>query len=502
MSILETKIPEDESLKTQVVSELNEAKQLAKSLKFDEVKNGEWFIHLLRKVIQTYDRNARATYFQQKYPGLPLDEIADILTSVSVRYATIAGAIAGGAATANQIAALSSAGMTAALFIGSIGAEMLYLARIQMRLVLDLSVIYDLQLDPEDPEDILMIFGYALGVTPTEMLGKGIQVAAGAATKGAVKKYISKGTLKTIQDFARRLGFKVLQRTILKYAIPVASAAVGSSYNYVTTKSIGRIAKAHLKNRGKVTEELRVLVSRQNTYDMAFPAAVMYVAQVDGQFSSKEKELYKAMLSRMSFDEYTQTEFQKLINTEDSLLEALSNIEDVEVRRSLMETLILMAIYDGELAEKEREFLENVAEHLNVSLDISEVEQRTQDYKIIVQKNIFEKTAGTAGRAAVKVVGVAGQAATSVKDTAAGTGEKVKGVIGKVFSRKENDESKHSVKEKEIITCSNCGKDVPSEFKFCPSCGQSTATEKNCVSCEKLIPIDFSFCPHCGATQA
>ena len=103
-----------------------------------------------------------------------------------------------------------------------------------------------------------------------------------------------------------------------------------------------------------------------------------------------------------------------------------------------METLILMAIYDGELAEKERKFLENVAEHLNISLDISEVEQRTQDYKIIVQKNIFEKTAGTAGRAAVKVVDVAGQAATSVKDTAAGTGEKVKGVIGKVFTRKKN----------------------------------------------------------------
>ena len=112
------------------------------------------------------------------------------------------------AATANQIAALSSAGMTAALFIGSIGAEMLYLARIQMRLVLDLSVIYDLQFDPEDPEDILMIFGYALGVTPTEMLGKGIQVAAGAATKGAVKKYISKGTLQNYPRFCTPTGFQ------------------------------------------------------------------------------------------------------------------------------------------------------------------------------------------------------------------------------------------------------------------------------------------------------
>ena len=93
MSTSETNIPEGEALKTQVGSELDQAKQLATSLNFDEVKSGE-------------------------YPGLPPDEIADILTSVTVRYATIAGAIAGAAATANQIAALSSAGMTAALFLG------------------------------------------------------------------------------------------------------------------------------------------------------------------------------------------------------------------------------------------------------------------------------------------------------------------------------------------------------------------------------------------------
>lgn len=501
MSKSEINVPEDEVLKTQVASELDEAKQLAKSLNFDEVKSGEWFIQLLRKIIQTYDRNARATYFQQKYPGLPSDEIADILTSVTVRYATIAGAIAGAAATANQIATLSSAGLTAALFLGSIGAEMLYLARIQMRLILDLSVVYDLQLDPEDPEDVLMIFGYALGVTPTEILGKGLQVAAGAATKGAVKKYISKGTLKAIQDFARRLGFKILQRTILKYAVPVASAAVGSSYNYATTKSVGRIAKAHLKNRGKVTDELRVLVSRQNIYDLAFPAAVLYVAQVDGQFSQKEKELYKAMLSRMSFDEHTQAEFQKLIASKDNILEAIANIEDVEVRHSLMETLILIAIYDGELAEREREFLEGVAEYLNIPLDIAEVERRAQDYQIVIQKNIFEKTAGAAGGVTVKAIEVAGQAANSVKDTAAGAGEKVKGVFGKVFTRKK-DESKPIVSEKSTVTCSKCGKEVPSAYQFCPSCGQPTAIEKNCVSCSELIPIDFAFCPQCGATQA
>jgi tellurite resistance protein/RNA polymerase subunit RPABC4/transcription elongation factor Spt4 len=497
-----TPTPDDELVKAQISKELDDAKTLAKTFKFEDVKSGEWFIKLLQQVVRAYDRNAKATYFQKKYPGLSPDDIVDILTSVSARYAAIAGAVAGAAATANQVAALSSAGMTAALFIGSIGAEMLYLSQIQMRLVLDLSVVYDLQLDPEDPEDVLMILGYVLGVTPTEMIGKGLQIAAGAGAKGVVKKYISKGTLQALQDFARRLSFKILQSTILKYAVPVASAAVGSSYNYVTTKSVGRIAKAHLKNRGKVTEELRVLVSRQHTYDLAFPAAVMYVAQVDGQFSAKEKELYRAMLSRMSFDDHTQLEFQKLIAKEENILEAIGNIDDEEVRRSLMETLILMTIYDGELDEKEREFLGSVAERLNVPLDIVEVEQRTQDYQIAVHKNFFEKTAEMTGSAAAKAINVAGQAASGVKNTAVGAGEKVKGVFGKALARKKEDDKMPALIEESTITCSKCGNEIPAGYKFCPACGQPTAAEKSCISCSKLIPVDFAFCPHCGTTQA
>lgn len=341
----------DESIKAQVSKELEEAKQFAKTLNFDAVKNGDWFIYLLTMVAKAYDRNARAKYFQKKYPGLPPDEIADKLISVTTRWATIAGAIAGAATTADQISIIGSAGMTWPLFIGVLGAEMIYLARIQMRLVLDLSVIYDLQLDPEDPEDILMVFGYALGIAPADAIGKVMQHSAGAVTAGVIKKYISKTTLKAVQDFAKKVGFKILQRTIIKYAVPAASMAVGSTYNYVTTKSVGQIAKSHLKNRGKVTDELRELVSRQNTYDLAFPAAAIYMAYVDGQFTSKEKEFYQAMLSRMSLDEYTYTEFQKLIASEKSILEAITKIEDLEVRRSLIDVLTLMAIYDGKLAE-------------------------------------------------------------------------------------------------------------------------------------------------------
>ena len=421
---------DDEPLKSQVAKELEDAKVLAKSFDFEKVKNGEWFIHLLTQVVKSYDRNARAAYFQKKYPGLSPDEIADILSSVTARYATIAGAIAGIAASADEIEALGTGGLTIALFVGTIGAEMLYLSNIQMRLVLDISLLYDLQLDLEDPEDILMIFGYALGVAPTEMLGKGLEGAARAGAAGAIKKVISKETLAALKQFAEKLGIKILQKTIIKYAVPVVSAVVGSSYNYLTTKSVGQIAKVHFKNRGKVTDELRVIISKQNTYDLVIPAAVMFMAQVDGKESSKEKELYRAMLSRMSIEEHIPADFNRLIGDEQSILDAISKVEDVELRKAFIELLTLMAIYDGIFADGEREFLTSAAERLGVSLDIEQVEKRAKEYQVIVEKNLLERTAEATGGVAVAVIGMAGNAAN-----------RLKGAFGKAVNRQNSSKS-------------------------------------------------------------
>ena len=484
---------DDQAVENEVSSELSEAKRLAAKLNIEDVKSGKWFYELFLKFIQSYNRNVRAEYFQQKYPGLPADEIADILTSVTVKYAVVAGAITGAAATANQIAALGSAGMTVVVMAGAIGSEMIYLSRLQMRLVLDLSVVYDLQLDPDDPEDILMIFGYALGVAPSDLLGKGAAMAAGAGAKYAIRKYISKGTLKAIQDFARKIGIKILQRTIIKYTVPVVAAVAGGSYNYVTTKSIGKIAKTHIKNRGKVTEELRILVTRQNTYDIAFPAAAMYMAQVDGIFTAKEKEFYRSLLSRMSFEKHTRIEFQKLVDSEESLLEALAKIDDNEIRANLIDILILMAIYDGDLDTKERDFLIKTAQKLDLPLDIEQIEKKANEYKIDVQKSIYSKSVESMKEITAKTASAAGQATVSIKTTI----ESASGKASKTIEKIRVDQKTKKLQKLEI-TCRNCNNTMPGDFKFCPKCGQSTATEKTCSNCGHVVPINFSFCSNCG----
>jgi len=56
-------------IKAQVSQELEKAKKFARQLDSDEVKSRQWFITLLKRVVEVYNRNARAEYFQQKYPG-------------------------------------------------------------------------------------------------------------------------------------------------------------------------------------------------------------------------------------------------------------------------------------------------------------------------------------------------------------------------------------------------------------------------------------------------
>ncbi len=206
----------------------------------------------------------------------------------------------------------------------------------------------------------------------------------------------------------------------------------------------------------------------------------------------------------MSFEKHTQAEFQKLLKSEENILEAIAQIEDEDLKNSLVEIMVLIAIYDGELVKEERDFLIKTATHLNVSLDIDEVERRAGDYRIIVKKNIFQKTIGATKDTASKAIGVAGdvagQAAGNARGAATAAGSKVASAFGEIRRRKKNKGAKKGT-DTSTATCANCGQEVPAEYKFCPSCGQTMATEKNCVSCNEAILIEFGFCPHCGASQ-
>jgi len=431
-----------DDIKRIVQSKFDESREFIKTLEFNQINNGEWFTQLLGKVIQTSERNARAAYFIEKYPGLAPDEIADILTKTVEKYAAVAGAIAGAGATAGEISAVASSGLSSALLPTVILLEMVYVSRIQLRLIYDLSVVYNLPLDLEDPEDIFLIFGYALGIAPADLVGKGLQIATKSLTKRGVKQVFTKGTLKATQNIAAKIGVKVLQKTILKYAIPITSIGIGGLYNFTTTKSLGSIAKSHFKERGKLTDELQALISNQYKYDIVFPAAIMYMAKVDGVLKDKENDLYKALLLRISVNEHEKEDFQKLISDESNLLDAISNIENHDIQKALLETLILMAVIDGELVDQERAFLRSVSNRFNILLDFQEIESRAKEYQSIIRPTFFAATAEKAGQLTAKTVEITGSTALEVIDAASKTFKSGRRLFDKTFNRNVGKEIK------------------------------------------------------------
>jgi hypothetical protein len=71
----------------------------------------------------------------------------------------------------------------------------------------------------------------------------------GHVTKVAIKKTIKNEVLKRRKQIAARLGYKFLQRPIIKYAVPFASIEIGAAWNYASTRTVSRIARKHFVER-------------------------------------------------------------------------------------------------------------------------------------------------------------------------------------------------------------------------------------------------------------
>jgi hypothetical protein len=236
---------------------VQEAAGWVKEIGWPAFKNGEWLPILVRRSFKAYYDNANAAYFRRKYPGQTEDAIVKKLTTVAAKNAAILGAITGAAVSVDEIMALVTtlpsgglslpAQITAGLT--ALAAEAVVLIGIQLKLIAEIAKLLRIRLNPDDPEDILLILEFALGGAGVEAVGKFGAKVGGAATKRLIRKKLSKSTLEALKRWGAKLGIKILQRSIIKYAVPIVSALIGSTWNYLATMKVGGIAADHFRKR-------------------------------------------------------------------------------------------------------------------------------------------------------------------------------------------------------------------------------------------------------------
>jgi hypothetical protein len=237
---------------------LKEEWENAKSeVKLEEFKSGTWFINLIRKCFHNYYERATSDYFSAKYPGFSEDKLLSKITKVAARNTAIVGGLVGLAVSADEVLAFFTALPTAGLAVPAqvaiaataIAAELLVITRMQLKLVAEIAKIMKVPLNPEDPEDILTILAFAVGGGTAEAAGKmGMKVGA-KVTEKVIKATIKKETLAALKSFVAKFGLKLLQRTIIKYAVPGVSIAIGFFWNMASTKTVSRIAREHFEKR-------------------------------------------------------------------------------------------------------------------------------------------------------------------------------------------------------------------------------------------------------------
>jgi hypothetical protein len=217
------------------------------------LKSGEWFPNLLKRSLRAYVKNANAPYLRAKYPKMSDDAIAAKLISIAARNAALIGGMAGAAVSADEIVTLASLGFTlpgsVAIAIGAVGIDIVGVTHMQLRLIASLAGLYGDPLNPDDPEDILMVIKYFFLGKTSDLVREGGSKIGKGLTKTMVRAMITGDTLKAIQYYGKKAGMKILQRTIKNVALPVASIGLSAGSNYFFTRTLGRKARTDMKAR-------------------------------------------------------------------------------------------------------------------------------------------------------------------------------------------------------------------------------------------------------------
>ena len=242
-----------ESIKEQLINAKNYVTELGGLTAF---KSGEWLFPLIQKSFKNYWEKANAEYFKDKYLSQDLDFIAGKIISVAARNTAIIGAATGATVSADEIVGLITGGegivglpANIAIAMTAMSSEAVLLLQFQLKLVANLGKLYEVPLDPDDPEDVLTILAFAIGGSIAEEAGKFGMKIGGNLAKETVRKYIKKEVLETLKQIGKKLGVKILQGTIIKYTVPIVSIGLGTGWNYSTTRTIGKIAKKHFIKR-------------------------------------------------------------------------------------------------------------------------------------------------------------------------------------------------------------------------------------------------------------
>jgi len=404
---------EDKSIKNQIKTELEVLKKMAVAFGPDRLRDGTWFNEFVHAMLSSYAekiiKDGGVEYFRKKYPGLTQDAIAEKLCTLAMRYAAIAGGVTGITASTGVLG-----GLTIPLIIAAVGGEILYTARLQIRLIYDLATIYGDPIDINDPEQLYRVFMLAYGISAVSANAGAVAAAAAPEVVRAQTYRFITGRTPIIQEAAKkilgpRIGAMITRKAILKIVVPVAGVAISSGWNYVSTKNMAEVGRQEFRLEAYARQAAIDLCNEAELKSEDTPVimqAVQAVINIDGSIDPRELNVYQAIIKCLNVPVEALQEIEARVDINaDTVEKQLRAIKRVKLRKALAELLILATAASGTIAPAELDLLNRFLPALGAKLDLEKLQAQASCFKPKEQKGLKEQ-AGILGH---KISGLFGK---------------------------------------------------------------------------------------------
>jgi tellurite resistance protein len=353
--------------------ELSRIRRFVKDLSLDDLRDGDWFAKLLTFSLGKYVRDVDAEYLRAKYPGLPADAVVQARIQLAARYASIGGGLTAAAYTGAVAATIGSGGGASPLALpaGAAGfvVDLTYTTQLQLRLAYDISALYRVPLDMNDPEDLWKLIRVAFAIKAGEASQGFALKMVPAIMRPLMKKIFTGSTLHAVKSLPV-VGKYLLQRNIIKFSIPGVGIPLSIGMNYWITRVAGTHALNAFRTEAAIGEAARRMTER-STHHSELLWVLWLVIQADGVIHENERLLLAHVTT--------------LVGDLDVELEALAELRDtIELDQDKVWSTLaaaagdLGAIYDagvtaaaidGKIHAKELAVLTRLSEYCSAEYD-------------------------------------------------------------------------------------------------------------------------------------
>ncbi|TDW18970.1 hypothetical protein [Kribbella kalugense] len=267
---------DDDAARAAVERDRDELREFVKELNVDDVKSGDWFSRLVAHALSSYSNKVDWQYFQEKYKGVPADGIVKQRITMASRYAALEGGLSAGAYSAAVAATIGSVGgaspLTLPVAAVTFMVDLAYITQLQLRLAYDISVLYRIPLDLDDPDDMWKLIRVAFTIKAGEVAREGVTKSVPFVVRPLIKQFYAKNVLATAKALPV-VGKYLLQRNAIKIGIPLVGIPLSVVLNRYTTLVAGLHAQAIFRNEARVIELAERLSSSSR-----YPQLMLWVA--------------------------------------------------------------------------------------------------------------------------------------------------------------------------------------------------------------------------------